>query len=289
MGKIAILFVLFIVCICPAEMHLQGEISSESIDSTGNPYIIEKTIIIPQGKKIVINEGCVFLFKNYSGIKVLGNLFVKGAPGKNVVFTTINDSLYNKKSDQLAKPFDWNGIIIDKDADSVKMENFRLFYSSYGIKSQNGKIALKNALFGSNGQFNFVISDKMQDVRENVPFSFNVTIDKSVDSTRTVKPTGYDKGPETIYTSKNIWRYSALVIGVAGAALGVVYAVKAAKTSDNLNDKEYFNTQAQIQQKPADVLWDDMHKKWNSEVMERNIFIGVGALGLTGFTLTFFF
>lgn len=287
--KKIVLSLLMVYGICNAEMHLQGEISSESIDSIGNPYIIEKTIIIPEGKQVVINEGCVFLFKNYAGIKVLGKLFVKGTAAHKVIFTSVNDSVYNPKSEQTPKPFDWNGIIISKDADTIKMEHFKLLYSSYGIKSLNGKIALKAAIFGRNGQFNFLISDKMQDVRDNEPYSFNVTIDKLVDSTRTVKEIGYNKGPESNFNSKNLWRYSALAIGVAGVALGVVYAAKAAKTSDKLNDKEYFNTQAQIQQKPVDVLWDDMHRKWNSEVMERNIFIGVGALGLTGFTLTFFF
>lgn len=289
MRKIGIIFLLLIVWSCPAEMHLQGEISSESIDSTGNPYIIEKTIIIPQGKQIVIKEGCVFLFKNYSGIKVLGNLFVKGTPEKNVIFTSINDSLFNKKSEQAAKPFDWNGITVDKGADTVKMENFRLFYSSYGIKSLNGKIALKCAIFGRNGQYNFVISDKMQDVKDNEPFSHNVLIDKTVDSTSAVKPVGYDKGPETIYTARNIIRYSSLVVGVVGAVIGVVYAIKASNTNETLKDKSYFYAQAQSQQKPIDVLWDDMHKKWESETMSRNVFIGVGAIGLTGFSLTFFF
>jgi uncharacterized membrane protein YiaA len=287
-NKILIAFFLT-MSVCNAERHLQGEISSQSIDSTGNPYIIEKTIIIPQGKQIVIKEGCVFLFKNYSGIKVLGNLFVKGTPGKNVIFTSINDSLFNKKSEQAAKPFDWNGIIVDKGADTVKMDNFRLFYSSYGIKSLNDKIALKCAIFGRNGQYNFVISDKMQDVKDNEPFSFNVLIDKSVDSTRAVKPVGYDKGSETIYTTRNIIRYSSLVVGVVGAVIGVVYAVKASNTNETLNDKGYFYAQAQIQQKPVDVLWDDMHKKWESETMSRNISIGVGAVGLTGFSLTFLF
>lgn len=289
MRKIGLIFILLIVWSCPAEMHLQGEISSESIDSTGNPYIIEKTIIIPQGKQVVIKEGCVFLFKNYSGIKVLGNLFVKGTPEKNVIFTSINDSLFNKKSEQAAKPFDWNGIIVDKDADTIKMANFKLFYSSFGIKCLNGKIALKSAIFGRNGQYNFMISDKMQDVRDDEPFSFNVLIDKSVDSTRAAKPIGYDKGPDKIYTARNIIRYSSLVVGVVGAVIGVVYAVKASNTNETLNDKDYFYKQAQIQQKPVDVLWDEMQKKWQAEKTVRNISIGVGAVGLTGFTLTFFF
>jgi hypothetical protein len=291
MRKTVLTIAALIFC-CKAEMHLQGEISSESIDSTGNPYVIEKTIIIPEGKKIVVNEGCVFLFKSYTGIKVFGNLIIKGSQGKNVIFTSYNDNMFNPRSDQAAKPFDWNGIVVAKEADTVKMENFRLLYSSFGIKSLNGKIALKNAIFGSNGQYNFMISDKMQDVKENVPFSYNMTIEKTAGSNETqvknaVKPKPIDK--ETLFTPMNVKRYSALTVGAVGAVFGIIYAVKSAQTNRTLGDQNYFIQQAQIQQKPVDEVWNDMHNKWKNETLLRNIFIGIGGLGLSGFTLTLIF
>lgn len=282
-----VLAIALIFGVCKAEMHLQGEISSESIDSTANPYVIEKTIIVPQGKKIVVNEGCVFLFKSYTGIKVLGNLIIKGTQGKNVVFTSYNDSIYNPKSEQTAKPFDWNGIVVAKEADTVKMENFKILYSSYGIKSLNGKIALKNALFGSNGQFNFMISDKMQEVKENVPFSYNVTIEKTADSTGPKMPKTFEK--ETFFKSRNFNRYSSLTVGAVGAVIGIIYAVKSSQTGKTLGNENYFIQQAQIQKRPVDAIWNEMNKKWETETLTRNVLIGIGCLGLTGFTLTFFF
>ena len=68
MRKIVLAIVL-IFGVCKAEMHLQGEISSESIDSTANPYVIEKTIIVLKERKSLSMRDVSFSLKAIRGLK----------------------------------------------------------------------------------------------------------------------------------------------------------------------------------------------------------------------------
>jgi hypothetical protein len=151
---------------------ISGDLSKFALDSANNPFIVEKDIEVPSKKKVIINEGCIFLFKPFTGLNVVGSLGVNGTQTHPVVFTTINDSLYSKQSVQTANPFDWNGIVVDKNAHDVTLTNFRLMYSVYGVKSGKKDIVLKNGSFKANGQFNFTIFDKIQYVQENLLFSY---------------------------------------------------------------------------------------------------------------------
>jgi hypothetical protein len=174
MMKLAAIGMMFMLLGLPVhgQTSLSGDLSKFTLDSANSPYIIEKDIEVPAGKKVVVNDGCVFLFKPFTGLAVFGSLIVKGTQARPVVFTTINDSLFNKQSRQTANPFDWNGITIDKDAAEVALSEFRLMYSVFGIKSQRRDVVVKNGRFISNGQFHFTIFDKIQYVQDNTPFSY---------------------------------------------------------------------------------------------------------------------
>jgi hypothetical protein len=76
-------------------------------------------------------------FSEFSGIIVNGNLTVAGTQDKPVIFTSINDSLNPERKDQPPKEFDWNGILVSKESGTISLKNFRLRFSTYGIKSQN--------------------------------------------------------------------------------------------------------------------------------------------------------
>jgi hypothetical protein len=166
------MLVLFLGIMLYSQTSLSGDISKYLLDAANSPFVVEKDIEVPSKKKVVINEGCVFLFKPFTGINVSGSLIVNGTQSHPVIFTTVNDSLYGNQKGQTANPFDWNGIIINNDADEIDFKEFKLMYSVYGIKSQRRDIVIKNGKFKSNGQFHFTIFDKIQYVQDNVSFSY---------------------------------------------------------------------------------------------------------------------
>jgi hypothetical protein len=206
-----------------SETVLTGELKSTTLESSGNPYIINGTITIPKKALLTINRGCVFLFRNYSGIDVQGNIVVKGAEKEPVIFTSYNDIHSNPKAQQFASAFDWNGISILQTSDTVFLENFKVLYSVYGIKSWNNKMIIHNGIFNDNGQYNLTINETIQDVENNKPFTFNYTSpDLSGKDFSTVKPVSlllYEKKVR----KKNIIAFSLLGVGVLGAG-GDIYA-----------------------------------------------------------------
>ena len=151
---------------------LKGNVSDVKFDKTGNPFIVENQIYIPENKSIEIREGCVFLFKEYTGFEIQGNLIVTGTVKDPVVFTTINDDQFNSKSEKKAEPFNWNGITITKKAKRVILTNITVCYSVFGIKSDMENISILHGLFYENGQYDVTINEKLQKVNRLVPFNY---------------------------------------------------------------------------------------------------------------------
>lgn len=164
------------------QTYLSGDISKFKLDSINNPFIVEKDIEVPRGKKVIISEGCVFLFKNYTGLSIFGSLSVMGSQDHPVKFTSINDgSIPNgPRTDSKPDAFDWNGISIDQQAEVINFNFFQIAYSVYGIKSSKRDISVLHGIFTSNGQFNFTISEKIMEVQEGIPFSYPVGIDQNI-------------------------------------------------------------------------------------------------------------
>jgi hypothetical protein len=177
-----------------SQTTITGDISGMTFKPSGNPWIIKENVFVENGSKTVIKPGCIFLFKPFSGIIVQGSIEVEGQPDIPVVFTSINDSSYNEASTQQAEPFDWNGIIIEKNAEKVKISDFILSFSVYGIKSKKEDVVLKRGIFRQNGQFHFTINDKILEVESNLPFNYNISEKtqeiKKDTSIRWVKPVG---------------------------------------------------------------------------------------------------
>jgi hypothetical protein len=151
---------------------LSGDISKCFFDASNNPFVVKADIEVPKNKRVVIHEGCVFLFEAFAGLIVSGSLQVDGTASGPVIFTSIKDAKYGIKHDSLAAPFDWNGIYIQPSADSVNMNNFKLGYSVYGIKAQNRNIVIRNGVFRDNGQYHCVINERQQNVEDNYPYSY---------------------------------------------------------------------------------------------------------------------
>lgn len=167
-----LLFILIPLRALMAETPISGDVSGKTFHSTGNPFIVEQDLIISSGKKAVIKEGCIFLFKPYTGLHVQGNIYVEGSQEQPVVFTSINEDTFNLESKQLPNPFDWNGISISPESGTVLLSYFELRFSVYGIQSQLSDIMIRKGLFRQNGQFHFTINNRIQFVQDNIPFSF---------------------------------------------------------------------------------------------------------------------
>lgn len=167
--------IVFLFCtsiVLHSQTHLKGEIGVRVFEPSYNPHIVEEPITITEGSTVTIKKGTIFLFKNYTGLKVAGNLIIEGTESEPVIFTSINDKEFNPDATLLPNAFDWNGIAITTESGTVELHHFKLSYSVYGIKSKNDNILINQGLFSNNGQCDVVINDELQIVLQDEPFTY---------------------------------------------------------------------------------------------------------------------
>ena len=261
MHKIVILF-LSMLSTLPlyGETTLSGRVGDMMIDRTGNPFIVTDNVVVPEGKTLTIGAGAVLLFKSFTGLIVEGSLVVEGGFGNPVVFTTDNDAKYNSDSKQLPNPFDWNGILITRKAKLVKLSNFVLEYSVYGVKSQKDEFIISNGTFNRNGQFHVTVNDAIKNVVDDIPFNFGK---EQIEITN----------PKVNIDSSNVkskWRKPVgIVLGVAGlgaiGAMGYFFY-----QSDDYNSKY----KSSVRQANMDSFYD----KKKSSLTKAGICAGAGVV-----------
>lgn len=259
-----------------AETRIKGDLTGMNLDESGNPFIIEQDIIVPNGQKVVIKEGCIFLFNPFTGLQVLGELKVEGAQDKPVVFTSIYDT-YNKESPQLPNPFDWNGVLVARESGTVNFSNFELQYSVYGIKSQNPGIKIQNGIFKQNGQFHFTLMDKIQFVQDNISYSFNQQDADPGTGGEGGKGKG-DSKPGTKSPTKGVkvFRFTSLGVGAAGLLLGAVFGAQIPGDVENMNTSNSED-------------WQAADNKRRQDITISSIGGGVFVLGMACFGISFAF
>jgi hypothetical protein len=152
-----------------AETVVKGDISGVVFKSSNNPFVVDSSIVIPDGKNVTVDGGCVFLFKEFTDLEVKGGLRVAGDSVSPVIFTSFNDQAFNKKSGQAANPFDWKGIHVLHGAGNIGLKNFRLMFSVYGIKCESSQIIIENGIFRQNGRSSVEINGKKSAVNDNEP------------------------------------------------------------------------------------------------------------------------
>lgn len=281
-----------------AETHISGDIRAASLDASGNPYIVDQDIVVPAGKRLTIKEGCVFLFKGFTGINVSGHITVAGTTKQPVIFTSINDGDYNTKSEQLPNPFDWNGILIAKESNGAVLQNFQLRYSVYGVKSQTTNVSIQSGIFRQNGQFHFTINDKIQYVQDNISFSYTGAAEatagqqvatKNGEGTTASQTTAASTSGKQPASSGKLWfRYSSLGVGVIGVVVGSVYLALWLPKYDDLHlSTQNFQAKYHVNETQYNAKWNDVKNQANGYAVGTWIGYGLGVLGLTGFTLTF--
>jgi hypothetical protein len=260
---------------------ISGGIDGITFDVSKNPYIVEKDIIVPKGKSVVIPEGIVLLFNPFTGFQIFGRLVVQGSGDRLVVFTSINDNIHNPQSEQLPNPFDWNGIFVSKDADGAFLNHFSLKYSVYGVKSQCKNIIIQNAVFQQNGQFHFTVNEQIQMVQDNIPFSYGDSTKEQVSSKPEIdNPPVRNVNKSTDRAKKvTIIRYTSLGVGVVG---GVAAAICAVKMDQNRSEMQRI-----YDDKTGD--YDFYKKKYNTDLAGLIVSGALGGLGLVGFGVSFAF
>jgi hypothetical protein len=205
-----------------ADSELSGRIQDMTLVAENNPYVITDNLIVPAGQKLVVSSGCVLLFKPFTGITVEGDLEVQGTVEKPIVFTSENDTRFNPASSQFPNPFDWNGIVINKDAGKIQFSNFSIKYSVYGLKSYKEDIVIVDGVFQSNGQSNLTVFETMRNVPDGIPYSYRL---EPSPGTTTRLSNGLDddntqlKQTEVKKEEKRGSIYKAGAYGCAGAGL----------------------------------------------------------------------
>jgi hypothetical protein len=266
-----------------AETRIKGDLTGMNLDESGNPYIVEQDIIVPDGQKVVIKEGCVFLFSPFTGLQVLGELKVEGAQDNPVVFTSIYDNQYNQESPQLPNPFDWNGLLVTRESGNVTINNFQLQYSVYGIKSQNPGIKIQNGIFKQNGQFHFTVMDKIQFVQDNISYSFNQQeLDPGTGDLKNDKPKGSKGGNKSSSKGVKIFRFVSLGVGAAGLVTGVFFGAQLPDAYDAV-EKEAHPEDNRANSYSNKV--NEFNKKIAGTVIGGSVFV----LGMTGFAISYAF
>lgn len=172
MNKLLLIF-FFSCSFAIGQTMISGNIGGMVFKESGNPWLITDNIVVEKGYKTVIKPGCIFLFKPFTGLDVQGSLSVEGSKTHRVIFTSVNDSLYNKTSTQKPGPFEWNGIQIHTEASNTILSNFMLSYSVYGIQSKVPNIKIYRGYFRENGQFNFTVEGRIIYVENNYPFNYS--------------------------------------------------------------------------------------------------------------------
>lgn len=215
-----------------AETHVGDDIGGHTFEAGDGPFVVERDLTVPEDGTVVIRKGCVFLFNSFTGMNVHGSMVVEGTPAEPVVFTSVNDADYNPGSGQLPAAFDWNGIRISEGSGSVKLRNFRIMYSVYGIKSRNEKIVILNGQFRENGQFHFTIDDNIFFVQDNISYSYSLA--PALGAGKGTGVLGAEQRPEISATEyhrrvrrKNVIGWSLFAVGAGTGAFASACGIKA--------------------------------------------------------------
>ena len=168
------IFIMIFFCALSAytQTTLSGNIAGTTFERSGNPFMVTDNLTIPEGKSVTIKDGCIFLFKPFTGLHIEGSLRIEGGTQSPVIFSTVNDSKYNPQAEALPSPFDWNGIVISTTAKDVRLTNFIIAYAVYGIKSMKQDIAITNGIFNQIGQFPLTINEAIKPIVDGVPYNF---------------------------------------------------------------------------------------------------------------------
>jgi hypothetical protein len=202
------------------------------------PYLVIGDIEVPLNKTVTVEPGAILLFKNFTGISVLGKLIAIGTKERPIVFTSENDHSVNLASALYPNPYDWNGIYIHSDGQGTYFAYCIVSYSVYGIRSDTKFIRLDPVKLRYNGKSNLVIEGK-EYLTLDKPFSYVLsTKDATVDGI----PAKLLRDPLSL--KRNIVRFSAYTVALGGIAGALYSGVSYLQTQKDLRRNDPLKTEA---------------------------------------------
>jgi len=264
--------------------RLSGEISGV-ISKEHSPYYVERDIVVPKDKSCVIEAGCVFLFREFTGIKVFGRLEVNGSGEQMVVFTSERDRSFNRDTalinDTTPEPaaFDWNGMdILEQSVGSV-ISNAVFRYMVNGIYSRTKMVTINKCCFNFTGTVALRIDEKIFDPTPGTPVSVDGTrlAGVSVVPSTGMTPPGGDSFPKR---HKKEIRIGCISLGIAGAVAGVTFGCLAAT--------DYYQATHDIKVgRDSRSAFEDADSRYRKRLKYMAGTLSMGSLGGVGYLLTF--
>jgi len=152
-----------------AQKQLAGEISG---NFQAGDYLISGDVVVLPKTTLSFAPGSMLRFESYAGIIVQGRFVCNGTSQKPIVFTSASDVPRTKT---VPEAFDWNGIKVSFEAESVSFEHCTIAYSTFGlnIESNATPVSIKNVAFIHNGSSSLTRGKKNMPVQETMPISFN--------------------------------------------------------------------------------------------------------------------
>jgi hypothetical protein len=268
-------------------------------------YVITGDVFVSPGSTVTVQAGTVFLFREFTGIHIQGALYVNGTVEEPVVFSSVNDTIYVRKTAVNAAPFDWNGIDIYEGALGTTFNNSKIQYTVYGIRSQTEYLKLESVTFANNGKSDFTIKNERKDVT--VPFSYSFEYKPAKPETSRIvvdtqnyqaeEPVKLEKptmGTEPPVLKKNgnkglrvFFRVTGIALTLGGGALGAYFGNEYLDAQKRLDDLSYLDDVEKRTYTSKD--WENAKDNRDQCLMKATISGSVAVLGLTSFFISFAF
>jgi hypothetical protein len=245
------------------------------------PYLVAGDIYVPRGKQVEIQAGAVFLFRNFTGLHVLGKLTASGSQEQPIVFTSENDAEYKLHESPDAAPFDWNGIRIHPDGIGTQLEYCAVLYSVDGLVSETRFIKLDPCVFMQNGNSDLVIEGQKHEVTEQY-YRYVLSVD---DAAAQGIPADILRDPLAV--RRNVTRYSGFGLALGGGAVGVIYAGRFMQSSRRLRKLSGEDIDNLARHSSDD--WTDARSRRRNDMLMMWAGWTIMALGASGFAWTFTF
>ena len=277
---------------------LTGQLG-ESVKKKESPYLVTGDIEVPPGATAVIEPGTIFLFKNFTTLHIHGTLLSRGTKEQPIVFSSENDTAYNRHSSLTPAAYDWNGITVYENSNGTSFRHCNIKYSLYGINSLTKSISIETCSFIQIGKVDLTIEgSKYENLSSDFVFNASapdtstkppLIVTQKSEPAPAVKPAVPVAAPPRKSNLRFVLRYSGISLFGAGAALFIWQTQKyfnAAAEFDRLNDTG----------NPANTMNPNIDKDWQAAKNRKNNSLAsmitggaVALLGAADFGISFLF